>query len=79
MKKIVSNYSGAALEIARHITYSLKVLMIGLFVPFLFIFGITYNRTNENTEIKTNLNKESKIISGNTVAWPLKDSSYQNS
>ena len=46
MKTIISNKSGAALEIANHVMYSFKVLVIGLFIPFMFAFGISYKMPN---------------------------------
>lgn len=79
MKKIFSNYSGASLEIAKQVTYSLKVLIIGLFIPFSFIFGITYNRHDEKQEPKVNIIKANKIVTENTIAWPSKALSDQNS
>ena len=58
MKTETSNYSGTVLEIANQIGYSLKVLIIGLFIPFAFVFGITYKR-HDNTALKsTNITKE---------------------
>jgi len=47
MKTIISNKTGKALEVAKHILYSLKVVIIGLFIPLAFVFGITYNTPKE--------------------------------
>lgn len=71
MKKLISNHSGEALELAKRIMYSLKVLVIGLFIPFTFIFGITYNRHSENTVIRENT-KPQKVIDENTVVLSAK-------
>jgi hypothetical protein len=46
MKKLFSNPTGKVLEVANQFVYSLKVLMIGLFIPFTFIFGISYKMAN---------------------------------
>ena len=69
----------AALEIAKRLTYSLKVLIIGLFIPFAFVFGITYNRHIENTQNKVFKNDAHEVIPGNTFNWPVKISPDQNS
>ena len=47
MKTNFSNNQGVALEIANRVMYSLKVLVIGLFIPFCFVFGITYKRHDD--------------------------------
>ena len=47
MKANLSNNPGVALEIANRVMYSLKVLVVGLFIPFCFVFGITYKRHDD--------------------------------
>lgn len=67
MKTETSNNTGAALEIANQILYSLKVLVIGLFIPFSFVFGITYKRHNEVAAKSININKPGVSANTNTV------------
>ena len=43
MKTVISNKTRQALEVAKSIFYSMQVLSIGLFIPFMFVFGVTYN------------------------------------
>jgi hypothetical protein len=43
MKTVISSKTGKVLEFAKQILYSLQVLTVGLFIPFLFVFGISYN------------------------------------
>jgi hypothetical protein len=63
MKTVISNKTGEALEIAKRIMYSLKVVTIGLFVPFLFVFGITYNTPKEITPNEINIQKTNPVNS----------------
>jgi uncharacterized protein YrrD len=79
MKKLISNTSGEALEIANQVIYSLKVLIIGLFIPFSFIFGITYNRHIENHESEINISKPNPVLSDNTNVDLAKILSDKNS
>lgn len=43
MKTVISNKSGKVLEIAKQALYTMQVLTAGLFIPLLFVFGISYN------------------------------------
>ena len=67
MKKLFSNPTGELPEVANQVIYSLKVLMIGLFIPFAFIFGISYNRHIETGESGINISKENRVTNNNTV------------
>ena len=58
MKTVISNQSGEALEVAKRVIYSLQVLLIGLFIPFLFVFGISYKMPNTKTESSISINKQ---------------------
>ena len=71
MKTALSNNTRAALEIANQIVYSLKVLVIGLFIPFSFVFGITYKRHDDVASKSININKTALNTSeNNTVDLP---------
>ena len=48
MNTVISNKSGETLELAKRLLYSVKVLSIGLFIPFLFLFGITLIATRRH-------------------------------
>ena len=68
MKTVISNKSGEALEVAKRLMYSLQVLLIGLFIPFTFVFGISYKMPNTKSE--TSLSKSNQVQvsqSGNTL------------
>jgi hypothetical protein len=69
MEKLFSNGTGEALEVANQVIYSFKVLMIGLFIPFAFIFGISYNRHTVTEESGINMSKENVVTNNNTVAF----------
>jgi len=42
MKSFIISKTSKLLEIANQTLYSLQVVTIGLFIPFLFVFGISY-------------------------------------
>ena len=69
MKTLFSSPTGKALEVANQVIYSMKVLMIGLFIPFAFIFGISYNRHNVTEQSGINISKENVVTNNNTVAF----------
>jgi hypothetical protein len=79
MKKLFSNPTEVVSEVATQAIYSLKVLMIGLFIPFSFIFGISYNRHIESTENGINISKPNPVIADNTTVDLRKVLSDQNS
>lgn len=61
MKTLNSNKSGEALEIVKSILYSFKVLIIGLFIPFLFVFGITYNTPRQASKDGINISTPPQV------------------
>lgn len=69
MKTIINNATSISLEIARQLLFSLQVLIIGLFIPFSFVFGITYKRHIETAQKEISVSKSNAGIaeSGNTV------------
>ena len=69
MKKLFSNGTQEALEVANQVIYSFKVLMIGLFIPFVFIFGISYNTHTVIKGSEINMSKENVPTNNNTVAF----------
>ncbi|HXR84783.1 MAG TPA: hypothetical protein VN722_10765 [Hanamia sp.] len=80
MKTIISNKSGEALEIAKSIFYSIQVLGIGLFIPFMFFFGISYNVPKEvQHESEVQSSKPAQLIWENTTVNYAKFLSDQNS
>ena len=68
MKTVISNKTGEALEVAKRIFYSIQVLGIGLFIPFMFVFGISYNLPEHpQNESEVQLSKSSKVNFDNTT------------
>ena len=65
MNTVISNKSGEALELAKRILFSVKVLAIGLFIPFLFVFGITYNTNKSGKRDEINVSKQHPVITEN--------------
>jgi hypothetical protein len=58
MKKIIRNQSAVISEVAHQIAYSFKVLMIGLFIPIMFLFGISYKTSSVNNQGKIKVEKQ---------------------
>jgi hypothetical protein len=80
MKTTISNQSTDIVEIANQVIYSAKVLAIGLFIPFLFVFGISYHTNNPVNDNPTSISKAHKAVSGNNATVDLgKVLSNQNS
>lgn len=78
MKKEVSNNQTVAFEIANRVLYSLKVLIIGLFIPFSFVFGITYKR--HDSPIKSeNINKPNSVTQNNNTIQFMQTGNDKNS
>ena len=68
MKTAISNKSGEALEVAKRIIYSFQVLLVGLFIPFLFVFGISYKMPNTKAGSSISISKQSSgSLPNNTV------------
>lgn len=68
MKTAISNKSGEALEVAKRIIYSFQVLLVGLFIPFLFVFGISYKMPNTKAGSSISIsNQSSGSLPNNTV------------
>ena len=69
MKAVINNATSNSLEVAKQILFSLQVLIIGLFIPFSFVFGITYNRHHETAQKEISVSKSNAAVveSGNTV------------
>ncbi|MEO9022488.1 MAG: hypothetical protein ABI237_08170 [Ginsengibacter sp.] len=47
MKTVIINKTAKNFEVAKQIIYTVQVIALGLFIPFLFVFGITYNPQND--------------------------------
>jgi hypothetical protein len=79
MKTVISNKSGEALEVVKSIFYSMQVLAIGLFIPFMFFFGISYNLPKAGDETEVQTSKPAQLIWDNTTVDYAKFLSDQNS
>ena len=66
MNTTISNNNSNVLEIAKQIAYSAQVLAIGLVIPFLFVFGITY-KTNGETSLHAPVVKEAASFEPGTT------------
>lgn len=63
MKTINRNNSIAAIEIAKRIMFLIQVLIVGLFIPFSFVFGISYKNHNTVSEKSINIKKPNQVNS----------------
>lgn len=80
MKTIISNKTGEALEVAKRIFYSMQVLGIGLFIPFMFVFGISYHLPEQaQNKSEAHVTKAGKVISENNTVDYVKVLSGKNS
>jgi len=79
MKTVISRKTGEALEIAKQILYSLQVLTVGLLIPFLFVFGITYNTPKNLQQKEINIGKPKQANIDKTTVDFSKVLSDQNS
>ena len=79
MKTVISNKTREALEVAKHILYSLKVVAIGLFIPSLFIFGVTYNSPKKPSVDRINICNLKQVVNDNVTVDFNKPLSDQNS
>lgn len=75
MKTVISSKADKALEVAKRILYSLKVVSIGLFIPLLFILGISGNTPQKTKKDKVNygkpyqLNNDQVTVDFNQTLW----------
>jgi len=67
MKTLISNKTRDILGVAKRILYSLKVVAIGLFIPFLFVFGITNNTPKKAPEDGVNINNQKPVVNDNVT------------
>lgn len=67
MKKLFSTLPGEAFEVANQMIFCLKVLLIGLLIPFTFILGISYKRQTVAEKREININKENVVASSNIL------------
>ena len=63
MKTINSNNSVATIDIAKRIMFLIQVLIVGLFIPFAFVFGISYKSHNTVTEKSINIKTPTQLNS----------------
>ena len=63
MKTINRNNSVATIDIAKRIMFLIQVLIVGLFIPFSFVFGISYKNHNTVAEKSINIKKSTQVNS----------------
>ncbi|HEY5369389.1 MAG TPA: hypothetical protein VIJ75_10380 [Hanamia sp.] len=76
MKTVISNKTRETLEVAKRILYSLKVVAIGLFIPFLFVLGITNNTPKKASKDGINICNLPQVVNDNVTVdfnQPLSD------
>ncbi len=61
MKTVISNKAAEALEVAKRVNYSFQVLLVGLFIPFSFVFGISYKMPDTKSESSISISKQSQV------------------
>lgn len=79
MKTIISSKTGRVLESAKGILYSFEVMIIGLLLPFLFVFGITYNTPRDTSKDGINISKPQQVATDKSTINFSKYLSDQNS
>ena len=63
MKTVISSKTGIILESAKRILSFFQVLAIGLLIPFLFVFGISYNSPKDTSKDGINISKSQEVVS----------------
>ncbi|MEO6837909.1 MAG: hypothetical protein ABI261_00115 [Ginsengibacter sp.] len=63
MKTVNNSKTGNILESAKRILSSFQVLTIGLLIPFLFVFGISYNTPKDTSKDGINISKSQEVVS----------------
>ncbi len=62
MKTVISSKTEKIFEIAKQTLYSLQVVTVGLFIPFLFVFGISYKTPKPvKPGIEINISKPEQV------------------
>lgn len=79
MKTIIGNKSGVALDLAKRIMYTLQVLLVGLFIPFSFVFGISYKTPDTKAGRSIHVNKQNQVSHPNNTVDLEKVLTEQNS
>ncbi len=79
MKKIKQKNSAVIAEYLRHVAYSLGILICGLFIPALLIFGITYDRPVSKEETKISMYQKDNTIINQTINLSLQHLSDESS
>ena len=67
MKTVNSSYTGIVLESAKRILYSFQVMVLGLLIPFLFVFGISYHTPKETSKDGINISKSQQVATDETT------------
>lgn len=79
MKTVNSNKSGEALDLAKRIIYSLQVLLVGLFIPFSFVFGISYKMPETKAASSISISKQNQVSQQDNTVDLAKVLSEKNS
>jgi hypothetical protein len=80
MKSVISSKTEKIFEIAKQTLYSLQVVTVGLFIPFLFVFGISYKTPKPIKDgIEINISKPEQVSVDRITVHFNKVSSDKNS
>jgi hypothetical protein len=67
MKTIISNPASQVLEVVKRTLYTVQVIALGLFIPFLFVFGITCHIPAEKAASETHISAPAQVTSGDYI------------
>lgn len=67
MKPVNSSKTGIILESAKRALYSFQVLVIGLLIPFLFVYGISYRTPKDTSKDGINISKSQQVAADKTT------------
>lgn len=79
MKTFIVNKTAEVIERVKRTIYTAQVIALGLFLPFLFVIGITYTNTDEKPVNETHISIPAQTATNNNTAELMKNLPDQNS
>lgn len=67
MKTINRSYSKSNFDIAKRAMFLIQTLIVGLFIPFAFVFGISYKGHHTIAEKSINVTKQNPAVLDNVT------------
>lgn len=71
MNTMTSNKTSEALEVVKRTIYTVQVIALGFFIPFLFVFGITYKTPETAPATKIQTSVPAGVTTGNNTTFEL--------